>query len=536
MAGLPTFNISRIIQQLLGNFTRSFEGIFYGYEMNDVSVENKNGSVTAKFTCRPKGSNSDVNLVTFITATNIGEAFSDITKAIDNLSYQKLQSDSKLRDTVTKLVGTRFSPNVGEDGNKTNDYTFMIDEYGGPESKRGEIFNDISLETAISSGTGLLGVDLSKCSINDSGDWYNIAHDELRYELICETDNGDDDVGKIDNLTLLEVIDWIYKYIEHIGTVSSDRQMSAEEKEAQSDVQLKNEEGEAVSETSNEASIEDGFNMIRPILESIQAELRKRYQTKLNSDTSLDRVIQQPGENKNQTNNESEEAQDSTENNGGEEDVEQSAAASAHINITLKKIQASDDIDVLLLEANCPPADTLNYVDDIINQDEFFDTLTEEPQSYSIDVSDDGYDIEKCDELLECDACKILSEVFQAAIQAYRNLYIIHWMSSGPDMMKLHTMSEDMYSELVEEIDTLGELLVEKCETVPTLDFPCEYIDIKKYDLQSGLDAIKIVIQPYIDVIDYAYPNQTSDVQSTLDEWLRYWNKQMNYFIKNQEM
>ena len=176
------------------------------------------------------------------------------------------------------------------------------------------------------------------------------------------------------------------------------------------------------------------------------------------------------------------------------------------------------------------------YVDDIINQDEFFDTLTEEPQSYSIDVTDEGYDIEQCDEQLECDSCKILEEVFFAAIQAYRNLQIVHWMSSGPDMMKIHTMSEEMYYELSQEIDTLGELLVEKCGTIPQLDFPCEYIDIKKYDLQSGLDAIKIVISPYIDVIDYAYPNQTSDVQSTLDEWLRYWNKQLNYFVKGQEI
>ena len=162
--------------------------------------------------------------------------------------------------------------------------------------------------------------------------------------------------------------------------------------------------------------------------------------------------------------------------------------------------------------------------------------MTEEPQAFDIAVDDDGFDVEPCETCPECSPCESLCEVFKAGIRAYRNLYILHWMSSGNDMMKLHIMSEEMYGELVQEIDTIGELLVEKQGTVPQLDFPCDYIPVQQYDFQTGLDQIKSLIQMYIDCIDYAYCNQDSDVQSTLDEWLRYWNKQLNYFVKGQEV
>ena len=103
-------------------------------------------------------------------------------------------------------------------------------------------------------------------------------------------------------------------------------------------------------------------------------------------------------------------------------------------------------------------------------------------------------------------------------------------------MMKLHLLAEEMYEELIKEIDTLGELLVEKQGTVPQLDFACDYVPVQDYDFQSSLPVINSLVQMYIDCLDYAYCNQDSDVQSTLDEWLRYWKKQINYFVNRQEI
>lgn len=520
---LFNFNIGSLLKKIFNNFTRSFESLFYGYDMYDYEISNDSGKPTEVLKCKPKGASEDVTLETRISAINVGEVFKREYNVIKKLTAGKIKKNKETRDVIKELTGADLSESVG-----TGDYIYQ------KQLKNNEmhVFNDISLKAAMDNKTGLLGIDLETCTSDTAETWFDIAFDKLRYELICSTNRETDDIGKVSNQDLLKCVDWIHKYIDHIGNAGDDRQLSHEEKVSQeNNVNLHN--------SDEEESIEDAFNLIRPILLDIQAELRKAYQKQLNSELSLDKLIPQDEDNQEDAQNKETSEENANPENNSEETKdmnEQSTSASAHINITLRKIQASDDIDVLLLEANCPPSDTLTYVDDIINQDEFFDTLTDEPQSYSIDVTDEGYDIEQCDEQLKCDSCKILEEVFFAAIQAYRNLQIVHWMSSGPDMMKIHTMSEEMYDELSEEIDTLGELLVEKCGTIPQLDFPCEYIDIKKYDLQSGLDAIKIVISPYIDVIDYAYPNQTSDVQSTLDEWLRYWNKQLNYVVKGQEI
>lgn len=226
--------------------------------------------------------------------------------------------------------------------------------------------------------------------------------------------------------------------------------------------------------------------------------------------------------------------ENTTDTNGGGDEVS-NPNSSKHITVKLQRITGTSEIELLGLDSTCPPADTLNYIDDIINQDEFLDALTEEPQTFDIDVDTDGYDIEQCEDC-EIDPCKSLEEVFKSGIRAYRNLYTLHWMANGNDMMKLHNLTEDMYKELIDEIDVVGELLVEKCGTVPALDFPCDYIPVQQYDFQTGLDYIKSLIQMYIDCIDCAYPNQASDVQSTLDEWLRYWNKQLNYFVRGQEI
>ena len=220
----------------------------------------------------------------------------------------------------------------------------------------------------------------------------------------------------------------------------------------------------------------------------------------------------------------------------GAQEVAQIADSTKQINVTLQKITGSTSFNVTAIKANYNPSEVLSDMDEIISQQEFLDALPEEPTTYEIKVDDDGFDIEPCEECIECNPCESLCEVFKAGIRAYRNLYILHWMASGNDMMKLHNLSEDMYKELQSEIDTVGELLVEKQSTVPQLDFPCDYIAIQKYDFQTGLDHIKSLIQTYIDCIDYAYCNQDSDVQSTLDEWLRYWNKQLNYFVKGQEV
>jgi len=203
--------------------------------------------------------------------------------------------------------------------------------------------------------------------------------------------------------------------------------------------------------------------------------------------------------------------------------------------IKLHKIECSNEVSILGLNSNYSPSDTLDDVECLVESPEFCNALTTSPQTFAVVVDDEGFDIKKC---ADCpiDPCESLDQAFKSGITMYRNLYILHWMAKGNDMMKLHLLSEEMYEELIKEIDTLGELLVEKCGAVPEPEWCNEYIKVQSYEFQESLDIITRYIQSYIDAITFAYPNQTSDVQSTLDEWLRYWNKQLNYFVKRQEV
>lgn len=368
------------------------------------------------------------------------------------------------------------------------------------------------------SGKGLLGLDLSKpenlkvdvgtyAGVNWK--WDDVARQKLLFGLECESPGKD--YGAITNETLDRCGSLIAEYLYKSDIIKSVYEVQVE-----------------------------SLPLVLPILILIQGKLAEYYVSARNKFLAEE----DKRKNQNQKNNPPEEGTEEPSEEEGTEAPPEGAGAegespmatpsSKQIKVTLRKIQGSEDLDLLGLQTTCPPSDTLNYVDDIINQDEFLEALTEEPQTFNIDIDDDGYDIEQC-ETCEIDPCDSLSHVLRTAISMYRNLYIIHWMAKGNDMMKLHLLSEELYEELIKEIDTLGELMVEKCGTVIPLDFGWNPLAVKSYEFQESLSLLTSLIQTYIDTIDCAYPNQTSDVQSTFDEWLRYWNKQMNYFIKNQE-
>jgi len=573
------------IKSIISKLFKLFDNFIDGYSVTNNKVTERQGGVTNSMVITTDINGEKVDVRVDLTATNVGSVFKQYTNVINNLDYNSLFSginkdeevptnpdDEDIDDEASASTeiearsrnqrkknqkAKQKAQQSGQVHIKSKDVVTKLKFLIGDTALKldnGQYVGDISLATAMKKGAdggvegGFLGVNLQKVAQKDFqtqgyvkvGYWKSIATRELRYTLMCETAN--DDAGKVTNQKLIDCAKWVSKYIAFVESRHKPSEVNEStqiDKEAIVAEQLSAEEKKA-----NEQNTERIANvLVLPILIEIQAQLRDLYQKKLNEETSLDTIIdhnakyeesEEEGDQNGEGNPPDDQGNPSDDGsgnpNGGDEDLN----SSKHISITLKKVQASDDLSILALNSNYQPSETLSDIDEIINQDDFISVLTEEPQSFTIEVDDEGFDIEPC-EACECDPCASLCEVFKAAIRAYRNLYIIHWMSSGNDMMKLHILAEDMYKELIEEIDTLGELLVEKQGTVPQLDFPCDYVPVQKYEFQGSLETIKSLVNMYLDCIDYAYPNQTSDVQSTLDEWIRYWNKQMNYFVKNQE-
>lgn len=511
---------SSVLDKLLGflkGFLSSMPSPIEGFSMNDVKVKEE-GDVFSSLFSFSAGVNEDVEYaVGDDTITRTGQGVKDIGG--NDIDVYILLRALNARDVFNPILSGLNQFNSLDDKEKAALFTVLLGE--GRE-------DDLTVAGAKSREEGLLGINLISGSGSpfkyktapfngQSWSWGDIADDALRYGLECQSPGAD--YGSITNVPLTKCEDLIKEYLVDTAKAIA---------------------------TADEVQI-DIMDFVKPILLRMQAWLVKYYEAaiqKYNPDN-----VKNPDswdddtEPDDQKQGEANQANDKNTEDQNMADVSEDLAAqientftSKHIDVTLQRIAGTTDFNMTAIRANYDPSLVLADMDEIVGQPEFIESLSEDPTTYAINVDDDGFDIEPCEECLECGPCEGLCEVFKSGIRAYRNLYILHWMAKGNDMMKLHLMTEDMYEELQGEIDTIGELLVEKQGTVPQLDFPCDYLPIQKYDFQTGLSQIKSLIQMYIDCIDYAYCNQDSDVQSTLDEWLRYWNKQMNYFVKGQEV
>lgn len=317
--------------------------------------------------------------------------------------------------------------------------------------------------------------------------WQDFAK-ELKFSLKCESPGRD--IGEIDGTDVETCVDLINEYLVKVG----------------------------ITEFVYEVAI-DANQIVLPVLTGIRDwiggyvnDLKNRGD-QLTSDSN--------------GSTEADNSDDATE----EGDVVENTK---RISVRLRKITGSQDIELMAIKSNYAPGLTLSDVETILDDSTFLAEVTEAPQSFTITTMEDEYDIEPSEDSLSTLAEESLTDVFAYAIKLYRNLYMIHWLSYGDDMMKLHTLAEDLYSELIVQVDALGELIVEQTGTIPDIHQIGDVFEIKNYTFQEGIILISDMIQQYIDYIDVAYINQNSDVQSTLDEWLRYWTKQMDYFLKRQ--
>lgn len=515
MANSSGSSIFNKLLSWLNGFFKTMASPISGMDMRDVKVKQEGDIFSSLFSFQAKpnettnyqigeeekevttkGQVKDINGNTvevdvLLSVTNAQSVFSDILFGLNTIKPEMTMEESKLFEVLL-----------------------------GPDWDR-----DLSIENAKKRSIGgLLGADLSAenalLNVTDATyngkqySWGKIAEEYLNWALECASPGKDP--GMIDNQKLADCTERISQYLVISQVIQNEGEVKV-----------------------------DAYTFALPIIMRMQAWLTDYYEKAIKKylpegkvtitdaeDNAETQATEQPTSEE-QTTQEGQVIDMNILNESGDLD---DVSESKHIDVTLQKITGTTDVKMTAIKANYGYSDVLDDIDEIINQDEFIQALPEEPTTYAISVDDDGFDIEPCEESLVFNPCESLCEVFKSGIRAYRNLYILHWMAKGNDMMKLHLLAEDMYEELIKEIDTIGELLVEKQGTVPQLDFPCDYLPIQDYDFQTGLDQIQSLINIYIDTINYAYCNQDPDVQSVLDEWLRYWKKQTRYFVERQEV
>lgn len=524
-----------LLNKLLGylkGFLKNMPSPLSGWDMQDVKVNQKGDSFSSYFSFNNEealkdtrtGENikdvtgGEIQLNVLLSAINGKKVLAPLLNGLNNMTGENVKDGKKL---LKVLLGDS-KPGAGNAGTTS------------PGTER--------LQAAKDAGAGLLGFDLNtyknRSEFPKSGEsyggkvwsWNNIATEFLQYSLECESPGKN--YGAMENIPIQKCSQLISEYLLHEDIIGAADEVQINYVTLVLPILIRIQDmlcAYFVNAYDNVAGVQEVDNTDTTAEDKAEAEAQKKAEQEAAAKKAQE--AQQVEDNlfKN------------TQQAPYRPGVSQSQAqqlfptASKQITVTLKKIQGSTDFDVLALQSNYSPVETLDDLDEIVVQDQFMDTITEDPQTFAIMVDDDGYDIDTC-EACEIDPCESLGCAMQAAISMYRNLYILHWMARGNDMMKTHLLSEDMYSELIQEIDTLGELMVEKCGRVIPLTFDWEQIGVQDYEFQEALDVIQTLINGYLASLDYAYPNQTTDVQSTIDEWLRYWNKQLNYFVKRQEI
>lgn len=127
-----------------------------------------------------------------------------------------------------------------------------------------------------------------------------------------------------------------------------------------------------------------------------------------------------------------------------------------------------------------------------------------------------------------------LIKTLLTAVLVQNDMRYIHWCVTGEDFLKSHSLVENYSYILDGEIDTLGELAREKSAK---MENPNRALNLIGYtpETQSGylyldtVNACKLKLSLYINELKALRAESESDVQSSIDEWLRYWNKEVDY-------
>ena len=124
-------------------------------------------------------------------------------------------------------------------------------------------------------------------------------------------------------------------------------------------------------------------------------------------------------------------------------------------------------------------------------------------------------------------------------IQAIANdIKYIHWNCCGIEFDAIHTVTEEYYSKLSQDLDLFAEISLEQAGITLTnpskmttkIDWPC----LENINLISSSDAwqyMRNLIETLITELQFNYDKFDSDIQSELDTVIRYWKKELKYKV-----
>lgn len=207
------------------------------------------------------------------------------------------------------------------------------------------------------------------------------------------------------------------------------------------------------------------------------------------------------------------------------------------LKVTLHRAEHGDtaSIQMTKVAASYNMVEAMEVLGAVLGEDSFVDLVTEDGASF--DIIDDGSDeleiiqidtddIDVQDTALDC---------LYAAIVLYNNFKKIHWHAAGPEFFRLHELA-DYYARMVSsDIDTLGEIFVETLGWAPNPGLaPTDRLIISRDGIErdAGFELIRSEVNNYLITLDTYYVNFPHDIQSVLDNIIRFWSAEIDYKLR----
>jgi DNA-binding ferritin-like protein len=207
--------------------------------------------------------------------------------------------------------------------------------------------------------------------------------------------------------------------------------------------------------------------------------------------------------------------------------------SSKSLKVTLQTINSTTGVDVNLtaIKANYDPGKAVQDLETVLGDDAFIAQLSSEPVSFEIIDEGDSYDIQQTDSF---DTCGTINQLIQSAMQLWANLKVINWAAKGTGYFELRSRSSDLLWRISSEIDVFGEYAVEVKQPAPNPLSTCCNLslitDQGGFTVDQGYALVRDEIKTYVSVLETLYVNFPHDVQNLLDEMIRLWKKDSEYF------
>lgn len=111
----------------------------------------------------------------------------------------------------------------------------------------------------------------------------------------------------------------------------------------------------------------------------------------------------------------------------------------------------------------------------------------------------------------------------------------LHWHATGDDFDKIHAIAEELYDELLEEVDELAEMAIASGEKMPNLSDPNNLLDWQPFseDFCNWPIFVETLQSKGMEYLNTLYDLASGDIKagykSVIEAFCYFWEKEISY-------